>query len=348
MNWVAPAYDSKTTYNRAGKVLLDANATEEARRDAFTKVGNWRAAHRYPLHATMMTLRVRAHRWDAQSIVVQRLKRLPSILPKLTWMRLTQIQDIGGCRAVVRDLSRLNQLHGTYMARSRAAMEGEPDNYVAHPKTDGYRGVHYVFRYASDRPRFECFNGLKVEVQLRTRAQHSWATALEIVDMFTGQQLKTDIDKNEADPRWKRFFQLMGTAIALEEDCPIVPQTPDNPAELAAELRTVCQALDAVVTLEAFGAAVQHITSNSARKGGSYIVTLDTQKRLLRTSTYRGRQLRRIDDDYLALETKHLNDEHIQVVQVDADSLDQLKRAYPNYDLDTAKFVERVNVAMSK
>jgi len=55
-----------------------------------------------------MTLIKRAKKIDKQAIIAQRLKRLPSIDAKLrqhaSWMKLTQMQDIGGCRAIVRSV----------------------------------------------------------------------------------------------------------------------------------------------------------------------------------------------------------------------------------------------------
>jgi putative GTP pyrophosphokinase len=42
-------------------------------------------------------------------------------------------------------------------------------DYIAKPKGDGYRALHWVVRRAS----------LSIEVQLRTRGQDLWANAIE-------------------------------------------------------------------------------------------------------------------------------------------------------------------------
>ena len=69
----------------------------------------------------------------------------------------------------------------------------EKYDYIAHPKSDGYRGVHYVYKYRSgSTPKAE-FNSLRIEVQLRSRLQHAWATAVETVSTFTGQALKSNV-----------------------------------------------------------------------------------------------------------------------------------------------------------
>ena len=104
----------------------------------------------------------------------------------------------------------------------------ETYDYIKEPKPDGYRSVHYVYKYRSKAEQNECFNGLRIEVQLRSQLQHAWATAVETVSTFTGQALKSNI----GDAEWKRFFALMGSAIARREQRPVVPGTPENEYEL--------------------------------------------------------------------------------------------------------------------
>ena len=348
--WSYPTYADRTVYNSAGKVFVKGPPTTAAVENALGIIGDWRAAHQYPLHAIAMTLRGRAHEIDPDCIIAQRSKRLASIIPKLMRMRLTQIQDIGGCRAVVKDMKRLLALHKVYIEAKkdlrRPYMDGDPSDYIQHPKKDGYRGIHYVYRYRSIRERYAVFNEMKIEIQIRTRAQHAWATALEIVDLFTGQKLKTDIDTNQANPDWKKFFRLINNNIAINEGCPYVPETPTNPKELRRELRDVVRKLRAVTLLEGFGKAVKHIeTLPSKTKGGAFIVRLDTRHRLLRTIPYDGKSMAKLEADYLQMEKEALNEHNVQVVQVKVDSLDQLKRAYPNYDLDTTVFVNTVLAA---
>src|SRR5260370_40020626 len=102
MKWIVPTHADRAVYNKAGKALITPGISPEQFEAASDIVGNWRASHRYPLHAITMSLRARVRRFDKGALVVQRSKRLASIMPKLQRMRLTQIQDIGGCRAVVK------------------------------------------------------------------------------------------------------------------------------------------------------------------------------------------------------------------------------------------------------
>ena len=72
------------------------------------------------------------------------------------------------------------------------------------PKKDGYRSLHIIYEYKSDKCKTD-YNGLRVEVQIRSRLQHLWATAVETVDFFTRQAIKF----NEGIPDWADFFRLV-------------------------------------------------------------------------------------------------------------------------------------------
>ena len=113
--WVEPSY-SRNRVNRAGKIVLE--SSDPAELDEARKVlSNWRSAHGYPLHVLTTTLRNRATAVTRRSLVVQRLKRLVSMENKLLRRpetRATQIQDVGGCRAVVPSMRYVTTLVGKY------------------------------------------------------------------------------------------------------------------------------------------------------------------------------------------------------------------------------------------
>ncbi|MHB8509883.1 MAG: hypothetical protein ACYDGR_14765 [Candidatus Dormibacteria bacterium] len=99
---------------------------------------------------------------------VRPAKTSDSILAKLLReprMRLSQMQDIAGCRAVVLDLGSQDR---TVDALRTLTLFGQVDDRRAKPSF-GYRAVHVILVYA----------GKPVEVQVRTRAQHLWAEISE-------------------------------------------------------------------------------------------------------------------------------------------------------------------------
>lgn len=169
MKWIEPKH-SRKRIRRAGTVLCGLDeASEKDAREAFVALMNWRATHAYPMHCLLMLLRLKAAQADKAALVVQRLKRLRSVVLKLQrfeQMSLNRMQDIGGCRAVVRNLRRVQQLRGAMKSsRTRHKLQREYD-YISQPKDSGYRAVHMVYRYGG---RKHAFNGLSVEVQLRSR-----------------------------------------------------------------------------------------------------------------------------------------------------------------------------------
>jgi hypothetical protein len=89
------------------------------------------------------------------------------------------------------------------------------------------------------------YDGRQIEVQIRTWLQHSWATAVEAVGLFLGQDLKA----GRGDPQWLRFFKLMAAEFAAAEGCALPADVPDRPGRLA-QIKTLDQALNAAQTLE--------------------------------------------------------------------------------------------------
>src|SRR2546428_3738699 len=110
---------SREEINHAGDCLIaDEKVIWIANRDHMLAIiNNWRSSHAFSLQSFKMTLLVRAKNVDNKAIVAQRLKRLPSIELKLRRfkdMRLSQMQDLGGCRAVVANIRRLRSLMKLY------------------------------------------------------------------------------------------------------------------------------------------------------------------------------------------------------------------------------------------
>ena len=127
--------------------------------NALAIANNWRSSHSYPLLAMRMTLAGRARRVDGDALVAQRLKRLRSTeskLRRLPHMKLSQMQDIGGCRAVVGSVQQVDDLVslyelGTAKNPHKRAQFVEKYDYIAQPKGNGYRSVHLVYKYGSIR-----------------------------------------------------------------------------------------------------------------------------------------------------------------------------------------------------
>lgn len=241
----AEQFDSKEI-DQAGRVLANVPSEGEDDREwlkAFELVGRWRGVHAGPLRTFRNNLGRRVGR---RGIVAQRLKRMPTIISKverLPWLKLSRMNDIGGCRAIVSTSADAFRV-GIGLLDSRVRHELiRYDDYIDRPRNTGYRGLHIVYRYVSDRnPHWQ---GLKTEIQIRSRLQHQWATAVETVGLFTGDELKSNL----GDARWLRFFALMSSVITRIESAPLVPDTPTDKNQLEREINTLAQELDAETQL---------------------------------------------------------------------------------------------------
>jgi ppGpp synthetase/RelA/SpoT-type nucleotidyltranferase len=194
----------------AGDVLRNLLSSEEDKNNALGILSNWRGAHSYPMHVFKQRLKSVSEKTDQNALSVQRLKRVPSIIKKLdrkyngkkATMKLTQMQDIAGCRVVMSNLSLAKKLYqGYYIKSDLKHKKVNEKDYISHPKSDGYRSIHLIYKYYSDKGKMD-YNGLLVEVQIRSKLQHIWATAVETVDFFTRQAIKS----NQGQEDWMDFF----------------------------------------------------------------------------------------------------------------------------------------------
>lgn len=338
MAWASPLYDRETINSAAKELITQPWLNDEG----YEIINNWRSSHNFPLNTFQIGLRRKAKGVDSKSVVAQRIKRLSSIgkkLKRFEKMKLTQMQDIAGCRAIVGSISQVNKLVGLYKKSSiKHKLVGEK-NYIHEPKETGYRGVHLIYSYYSDRN--ETYNGLKVEIQIRTLLQHAWATAVETVDTFTRQSLKS----SQGGEDWLRFFELMGTAIANREKTPIIPNTPNDEKVLRDELIHYENELQVRYHLKAWGDALKDTALTGAQDASYYLLELDSTNDKLSIVGYSQSDLSRASNDYLKLE-RSIVGKNADAVLVSVESLEALRRAYPNYYLDTNLFMEIVEEAI--
>lgn len=350
MAWAEPQY-SREQVNVSGNTLIsdgDYLSSKYWRRynEALLVINNWRAAHGYPLNTFQVNLRRTSRRVDTGALVAQRIKRLSSIDAKLRrfpLMKLSQMQDMGGCRAVVNSVRSVSHLLALYEKSSMKHKRATVDDYIGSPRNSGYRGVHLTYKYFSDKPAKAVYNDLKIEMQLRSRYQHAWATAVETVGTFVQQALKSSI----GEKKWLRFFELMGTAIAMRERCPLVPETPTDRGELVDELSHYARMLNVEVSLTAYNKALQILESPSSKNAHFYLLELDTGARTINVTGFLAKELEEAVTLYLKAERETKSAQANDTVLVSVDSLASLRRAYPNYFADTRVFLSLMRQALS-
>jgi len=318
---------------------LEWAAWSVARESVLATVNNWRSSPSYPLNVFSMTLRHKAANVDPRALISQRIKRLPAIELKLRLhpdMEFARMQDVGGCRAVLRSAPMVYRLVALYDKSDLRHVCRRKTDYIASPRDSGYRGIHLIYQYK--REAGSPWNGLQIEMQIRSQLQHAWATAVETVGTFLRQALKSSVGEEP----WLRFFALMGTAMALEERTAPVPNTPTDRKELIVELRKYVRYLQVVTRLQGYGFALTKVGDKDFKESKYFLLELDAVERRLRTRGFTARELPDATDAYLAAEKANADQPGKDTVLVSVRSLAALKKAYPSYFLDTRRFVDAV------
>jgi putative GTP pyrophosphokinase len=169
-----------------GEIELD---SRQLRREVAV-VDDFRSGHAAPLTNVAAGIRyyIAKHstvQVDGRPVVAQRLKRMRTIADKLLRqpeMRLSQMHDIGGCRALFDSVEEMRATI-THLERQQRWSIRRVRDYVGRPKPrSGYRAIHVIVEK----------KGLLIEIQLRTVSQHAWAELIEGTDRRTDVGLKTD------------------------------------------------------------------------------------------------------------------------------------------------------------
>lgn len=167
-----------------------------------------------------------------------------------------------------------------------------------------------------------------VEIQYRTRAQHAWATAVEISDILDGVQTKFEMDQSDRG----RFFAIASEIIARKHegleraflDCSL-EFLESELQELEKELR-VLQRLSLIKTLGDGAVLKRHNVLNIYRD--------DEGKPKLEVRAFRSpTEAIKYSSD---LES---SEDSLNAVYVRSDNPNQLKSAYRNYFNDPIDFV---------
>ncbi len=335
--WKTVEY-TKRQINDAGNVIRNEHASAQELIDAMAVIDNWRAAHAYPLHVIYMHLRRMAGTRE-NVLVVERLKRLDSIIGKLSRegrMDLWRMHDLGGCRVVLPTVDDVYRLADSFK-KSRIRHEYKRTyDYITTPKRSGYRSLHLVYQYHSDKK--DTYNrNMLIEVQIRTHLQHLWATALETMGLFTKQALKA----GQGDEHIKRFFVLASSLFALREGYPVAPDTLADEKELISEIEQINDQHHVLETLNAIRIAIQHEDDDVRDKKGYYLLILNYNTHRLRIRSYSPSQFDEAETAYSQIE-KNRQASGIDAVLVRAKSFKELKSAYPNYFSDIGKFYQLI------
>ncbi|TPL03307.1 hypothetical protein FJ938_17880 [Mesorhizobium sp. B2-4-14] len=307
--------------------------------ETFSIANSWRDSHFLPMRSVRFSVTHHIKKLHLKGDMASRPKRMASIRRKLreSTADLDTMNDIGGCRAIMADIKGVRALLASMRDKFPHEIHHREFNYIDEPKLDGYRSHHMVFKYRPRSADTEAFEGRRVELQVRTRLQHSWATAVEAVGLFRGEDLKHG--KGEQD--WLRLFQLMSAEFAYVEESPTHADIPSHNNRVW-ELRDINRRIGATNTLENIK-NLTHYSENFVQpteKSRYYLLRYGKDHNVsvspFWTITLGARSLEDIEQKI------ELGENDAKVVLVEVDKVDKLVEMYPNYFGDVSLFVRNL------
>lgn len=328
---------SKKELNRISKRIVENTDTIED----LQKLSDFRAEHSKIIKSFVWSLRSIINNKKIKLsnrnriIISQRLKRLPSIIGKLKRfpeLRLSRMQDLAGARIILPNIKDTEEV-ANYLKNKVYKQKDKNNflfvrekNYILEPKEDGYRSIHQIFKYQGKKE--SQLEGYQIELQIRTRLQHQWATSVEIIDSIKQQSLKT----GGGDAYYREFFKLSSKLMEYIEFKKDMNEISDKIKRLS-DLDKEFNILKTLSSLRVVTKKLEGIKSKEY-----LILILD----------YKGNTVRyipvfeeNISRDYLMYEQEYKG-ENNNVVSVSVENLKNLKKAYPNYFLDAREFVTTI------
>lgn len=354
---------SKKDVVRAGIALTNDNLIndEESFQKTMDVLTYWRDSHVFPLNNAHQLLNKFVLKVDENAFIAKRLKRFDSIKKKLQrfeQMQLKNMQDIGGIRVVVTTLEQVNSIFNTLAQEVYFHNNGQFikfDNYIEKPKDDGYRSLHMVGKFNTDD-----HDERKIEFQIRTKLQHSWATSLEIVDIFTGQNLKG----NAGFANYQTFFKNISDQFQIMENLKGFKNN-DKGTFLKEYLRdaitnrkNINQCLEITEFLDRkignnsieqqlkyyceTAKKINHDLSSGKFANGFVLIQLDTDTQKIDYYFFPKEKHSEASLKYSYYEKEFSKQKHLIVTLLSTDAMGGLKQAYPNYFADSEFFLAHV------
>lgn len=344
-----PITPSKKSVRKVGEALRNADLSEAETAGALEILSSWRALYYRPINTFQALIRKKISSLGIKSaIVARRLKRTPSIVAKLKrfpGMQLDRMQDIGGIRAVVNNVREVRFIHESLIkGRHKHRPVMPPKDYIAEPKPDGYRGIHQVFKYSTIQ--HEELEGIQIEVQIRTKFQHFWATAVETLGVIEKSSFKT----GAGDEDFKQFFKLCSALFSIKEREPIVASLRDKaPKVIAQEFQDLESRLGIFDKLSAFTTVIKATSGvENKAKNGYYLLILNTEQKTSSFIPFASDQAPLAEQMYMLMERTEKDNPSVDVVLAAAGDLKDLRTAYPNYFVDTKAFMSHLSAICSE
>jgi len=308
-----------------GKIEIELEQAKKA-------INDWRLLHKQLLDDFKPAIISVAKNIDVSYILAQRLKKIKTIeeklqRPSMKNLKLSTMQDIAGSRVVLSTIADVKEFVEKFVIDESKYQFISKSDYLAEPRNSGYRGIHLIYKNIDKNGDTY---GLKTELQVRTRLQHMWATAVETASFLSETQLKA----SEGNKEWLRLFALVSSIFAYQEKTNNIPNIDENLDDVKNEIIKLNQKNNFIVKFEALTAFVNY-KDEQAESANYYLLYINSADRKYRRKPF---------NDYSQAYKEYINWEEKEngvdnVVLVSTNSLENLKEAYPNYFADMKNFI---------
>lgn len=283
---------------------------------------------------------------DLVKVSSRRLKRTPAIIHKIKrsidrWNKtqLARMQDVWWCRCI---FDTLDEMYSFYAKTIKNKIEWfritNHIDYIRQPKKDGYRWIHIIFEYDN----WTDYDGLKIELQLRTKLQHSWSTAIEIIDSISDSKMKFW----EGDKEYRKFFRWVSVLFEGKEWFKrwSRKKAKKKIVELQQRLDILWELSNRTISYDFLNWMQNKLRNkrwnpqkNKRIIKWDVIIQLTRNWKNINIKPYSWRPPEELKILYLQLEKKYIKNRNIDIVYL---SSDEIELAYPNYVWDAKKFIK--------
>ena len=348
---------SRGSIKRAGHLLAKSKPGEDSRNydKALRLMQVWREMHDEPLWQIHRLIHENLPQVEGDIFITHRLKREESIINKLreqTITDLTSMQDIGGLRVVVADGEMIELVsQGIVAALSDHQIVREKD-YLTSPRSTGYRSLHKIVRFGAEQK--SPFTGLRLELQIRTRLQHCWATAVEIMDVIDTSAAMKQAEKDgsvfpgyrglkagKGSEEWRDFFAVTASAFAHEERMEPVPGYSElDENDTRARVAQMAKELGVELKFKGWAVSLEKVSEHAKR--GYHVLTLHLANRTATYTSFEPHEQGKAIAEYNSMEARISKGEPLQSVLVSNEDVLSICDAYPNYFSYSSGFLEEL------
>ena len=320
---------SKNKIKKAGFILINKNPSKNSYLDAINILSDFRLEHT-PWLRNFRKLLISKTKTFKNILISQRLKRIPSIIKKLQinkTMSLARMQDLAWLRIVCDDLKTIYKIKKLIRVTEKQpnfkSIFKKEDDYIIKAKESWYRWIHLVYYYNS-----RCL----IEIQIRSKIQHAWATAVEVMWSYLKQPLKQSFWDDEI----LEIFKKISKSFAILEKWEIDKEQFKDVLDKITNYKLLDK-------IKWFNVASNFINEKKWNKWKYFLIRLDFKNESLTIEQFNEWKLDTAIKRYSTYETTYKNNSNYEIVLVSVENIKKLKKLYPNYFLDTKEFLKYIN-----